>query len=195
MKRCALVSFAFLVTAALLPACSKVETPPAASVSEPAEMGSTTSPPPAASAVEEGPVTLDARVNLPAGWTREAIIPSECMTPIDRINDGPAGSPPYSAGQAVSVVGWNVTSSSIDATPETIYGVFKPYNQSQDGALLAGKRVERPDVAGENALYLKAGYELAGNLPISPGRYRFYVWTGSPDAIVECDSKMVLTVQ
>jgi len=92
------------------------------------------------------------------------------------------------------VVGWNVIASKTDATPAMIYGVFKPYDQARSGALLTGKRVPRPDVAGDNKLYAMAGYELQGHFPADPGKYRFYIWTGSSSNVVECDSKIVINV-
>lgn len=200
MKRYVLLSSALLTSIVVLSACSKVESPPTLNDVEAEADGvastAVTEPSGAEPAVvEETAVTLDARVELPDGWTSEAISPGECMTPIDLMNDGPVSAAPYPAGQAASVVGWNITSSKTDATPEVVYGVFKPYDQSQLGSLLSGNRVERPDVAGGNALYRMAGYELSGQFPTAPGRYRFYLWTGTPNAVVECDSKIVVTIE
>jgi hypothetical protein len=153
-------------------------------------------PAPAPSALDEsGPVALDARVDMPAGVEETSIAAGECMTPVDYINGAPAIPGPYPAGKSVKVVGWNVTSSTTDSTPETIYGVFKPYDQAKSGALLSGGRTPRPDVAGENAQYAMAGFELEGVFPTAPGRYRFYIWTGSAGGMVECDSKIVINVQ
>lgn len=187
---------ATLAASMVLVACSKIEeAPQAAPVAPAAEEQPATPPPAAPSNVDETAVTLDARVELPAGWSQQIISAGECMTPVDHINGVAATSTPYAAGADVKIVGWNVTSSKTEATPALIYGVLKPYDQAQSGVLLAGNRTERADVAGDNKQFMMAGYELSGKLPTSPGRYRFYVWTGTPDAITECDSKIVVAVQ
>lgn len=192
------LQFALLAVAVGLSACSKVEESPQPAT-EAAESGTeaqaAASPTTVASNVDETPITLNAGVELPAGWTQQSISVGECMTPVDQINGAAATSTPYAAGTDVAIVGWNVTSSKSVATPELIYGVLKPYDQAQQGALLSGKRTERPDVAGDNKQFTMAGYEVNGKLPAAPGRYRFYIWTGTPDAITECDSKIVVVVQ
>lgn len=144
--------------------------------------------------VDETPVALDGRIQLPDGWSLEGISPGECMTPVDQVNGAPVSGAGYARGSAATIVGWNVTSSKSDATPTNIFGVLKPYDQNQDGVLLTGKRVPRPDVAGDNSAYQMAGYELVGKFPEASGKYRFYVWTGVPGSAIECDSKIVIHI-
>lgn len=177
--------------------CSKLESPPAEPPTSADAAAPVTAPAGATAAaeVDETRVVLEASVELPTGWKKEAITVGECMTPIDQINGAPATSAPYDAGSDVTFVGWNVVGAKPDATPALIYGVLKPYDQTQRGALLVGKRTPRPDVAGDNLQYANAGYEMSGKMPVEPGRYRFYVWTGTSEAISECDSKIVVTVK
>lgn len=190
MKRAAVFALCFAASA-----CSNYEgqgepaveptpkAPPATSASGPSPLD------------ETGPVTLEARVEMPAGLDVANITSGECMNPVDYINGAPATSGPYPAGGPAKVVGWNVISWPENPTPEVIYGVFKPYDRSQNGALLNGVRTARPDVAGDNKQYAMAGFELEGNFPAAEGRYRFYVWTGTADRMVECDSKIVINVR
>lgn len=180
-----------VLTVTLIAACTQHEQSPAQTDGAASPVAQAPSP----AMVDETTVTLDAKVEIPSGWKKEAIAPGECMTPIDTINGVPATANPYPAGQLVKFVGWNVTSSKTDATPTTVYGVLKPYDQNLSGVIFAGKRLPRPDVAGENKQYAMAGYEVAGNLPSAPGKYRFYVWTGTADSVVECDSKIVINVK
>ncbi|WP_147455514.1 hypothetical protein [Solilutibacter pythonis] len=171
--------------------CSQYESPPQASDKyQEEELDKLNAP----AVIEQAPAKLDARVELPDGWDYSRISPGECITHIDQINGVPAKSMPYARSSDITIVGWNVTSSKSDATPEVIYGVFKPYDQSSSGALLKAERKPRPDVAGDNRLYANAGYEALGKFPADPGRYRYYIWTGTPDAIVECDSKVIIVV-
>lgn len=188
-----IASTSLLISIGMLAACSKYE-PPAEepSAQEPsAPVGkSSTSP-----IDESGPVSLDPKVAIPGGLAADAIKVSECMTPVDYFNGVAPTTAPYAAGSPVVAIGWNVTDSKTDATPDGIYGVFKPYDKTADGSLLNGKRVPRPDVSAGNDLYENAGYELSGSFPSKPGKYRFYVWTGTASALAECDSKIVINVQ
>lgn len=145
--------------------------------------------------IDETAVTLESGIDMPPGLKAESIVPGECMTPIDQINGAPVTASGYDPGVPAVFDGWNITSSKTDATPALVYGVLKPYESGRRGSLLSGERLPRPDVAGENQLYANAGYKLSGNLPSQPGRYRFYVWTGTPEAMVECDSKAVVTIR
>ncbi|WJI16259.1 hypothetical protein MWN52_02835 [Pseudoxanthomonas winnipegensis] len=190
------ISLMIAAAAMLAASCSKIEERPAegADAAKPAATA-TPAAPSAPSNIDETPVLLDARVEIPSGWSKDAIKAGECMTPVDQINGAPVASAAYTAGQDVKIVGWNIISDKSNATPELVYGVLKPYDQSGQGMLLPGKRTERPDVANGNAAYKMAGYELSGKLPAAPGRYRLYVWTGTPAAITECDSKIVVVVQ
>lgn len=193
LERAALLGLVLAFAAA---GCSKYEPAepsaeaqqPAAADPAPAAPGA---PPPY---IDETVMTLEPGVELPAGWQQENITSGDCITPVDQIDGAAISTAGYTAGSPATFVGWNVTSSKTDATPALIHGVLKPYEAGKHGALLSGKRVPRPDVAGDNRLYDNAGYELSGNMPAEPGRYRFYVWTGTPEAIVECDSKVVVTI-
>lgn len=176
-------------------ACSNYQGDEESAVAESAATPAAASAPVLSPIDESGPVDLDARVELPADIDATKIVIGECMTPVDYINQSPATPGPYGAGSAATVVGWNIIASETDATPTMMYGVFKPYDQSQSGALLTGARVPRPDVAGDNELYAMAGFELQGNFPSTAGRYRLYIWTGSAGNVVECDSKIVISVQ
>lgn len=184
---------AMAVVASLLTVggCTKYES------QTPSEHDAATTPVPAGppAYIDETAVTLEPGIDLPVGLKAETIAPGECMTPIDQINGAPVTASGYAAAVPAVFDGWNVTSSRTDATPALIYGVLKPYDKGQRGSLLSGERLPRPDVAGDNQLYANAGYKLSGTLPSQPGRYRFYVWTGTPEAIVECDSRVVVTIR
>lgn len=166
------------------------EAAPPAAETPPAEAA------PTPSAIDEsGPVDLDANVDMPAGFESAGVETGECMTPVDYFNDAPVVPGPYAAAADVTVAGWNITSSKADPVPAAVFGVFKPYDGSMKGALLAGERTERADVAGENKQYAMAGFRLVGKFPATPGKYRFYLWTGSKDGLTECDSKIVVQIK
>ena len=178
------------------------EQPPAAPAAqvEPAE-------PPAQSATEEvaaappsaidenGPVDLDANVDMPAGFETATVETGECMAPVDYFNEKPVVPGPYAAGGDVVATGWNITSSKDDPVPAAIIGVFKPYDGTMKGALLTGERTLREDVAGDNKEFAMAGFRLAGKFPATAGKYRFYIRTGSKDSLTECDSKLVIEIK
>ncbi len=150
----------------------------------------------APSAIDEsGPVVLDANIDMPIGFETAVLETGECMTPVDYFNEKAVVPGPYPIAGDVAASGWNITSSKDDPVPAAIFGVFKPYDKSTNGALLSGERTERADVAGENKQFTMAGFRLAGKFPSTPGKYRFYVWTGTKDRLTECDSKIVVQVQ
>lgn len=181
--------------------CTETPQPAPAAQTEPAaveQTGAETPPadPPAESAIDKGgPVDLDANVDAPAGFETAGVETGDCMTPVDMFNDAPVVPGPYPAGGDLAVAGWNITASKDAPVPGDIFGVFKPYDGAQKGALLTGERVARPDLAKQNAAYEMAGFRLVGKFPASPGKYRFYIWTGTKDALTECDSNIVVQIQ
>ena len=169
---------------------------PAETSASPAAEDAAATPAPAPSAIDEsGPVTLDANVDMPLGFETAVVETGECMTPVDYFNEKPVVPGPYALGSDVTASGWNITSSKDDPVPAAIFGVFKPYDKTLKGALLSGERTERADVAGENKQFTMAGFRLAGKFPSMSGKYRFSVWTGTKDRLIECDSRIVVQVQ
>lgn len=152
--------------------------------------------PAGASALDEsGPVDLVANVDMPKGFETIKPEPAECMTPVDYFNGEVVESGSYKVGDALIAEGWNITSVIGDPTPNTVFGVFKPYDSTQKGVVLNGARENRADVAAGNAAFLKAGFRLEGVFPAAPGKYRFYLWTGDSTRLIECDSRIVIQVQ
>jgi hypothetical protein len=151
---------------------------------------------PTLSAIDLGdPVSLEANVELPAEYASVDPVPGECMAPVDYFNKQSVVPGPYTAGGDVIATGWNITSSKEDPVPPSIFGVFKPYDSAHKGSLLIGERTEREDVAAGNKQFVMAGFYLEGKFPATPGKYRFYVWTGNQQNMTECDSQIVIQVQ